>query len=155
MRKMSMALALVMGSCTGGSEPAEPASLGGPYRIVRFHVKEGSEREFERFFTESLVAAAAAESESPEALERALNGFELLRPINPTPGRPSTYYVLFRGGMRDDASSEIMRDLVRRAFPPAEAQERIERWMGTIDLESLVPRGEDFERVMIRPTGPE
>jgi hypothetical protein len=115
---------------------------------VRFHVKPGSEAEFERFFTESLVPAAEILAELPQAFERALDRFELLRPINRTSGQPSTYYVLFKG-TGEDGSGETMRDLVRRAFSPAEARERVQRWMSTIDLESLVPRGEDFERVVL------
>lgn len=151
MWRMIIALALFLSACARGPEPAQPVPPEGRYRIVRFHLKAGSEAEFERFFTESLVPAAEKLAESPQALERALKSFELLRPINPTPGQPSTYYVLFRG-IHEDANGEIMRDLVRRAFPPAEARERVQRWMSSIDLESLVPRGEDFERVVLRPT---
>jgi hypothetical protein len=145
---MTMALALCLSACAHGPEPAEPVPPEGPLRIVRFHVKPGSEAEFERFFTESLVPAAEILAESPQAFERALDRFELLRPINRTSGQPSTYYVLFKG-TGEDGSGETMRDLVRRAFSPAEARERVQRWMSTIDLESLVPRGEDFERVVL------
>lgn len=141
---------MCLSACAHGSEPGEPVPPEGPLRIVRFHVRPGSEAEFERFFTESLVPAAERLAESPQAFERALDRFELLRPINRTSGQPSTYYVLFRG-IGGDASGEMMRDLVRRAFPPAEARERVQRWMSTIDLESLVPRGEDFERVVLSP----
>lgn len=149
MWKVSLALAVLLCACARDPEPADPVPQETRYRIVRFHVNPGSETEFERFFTESLLPAAERLSESPEAMERALGGFELLRPIASPPGEPSTYYVFFRG-LGEDASGEAMRDMVRRAFPPVEARERVERWMGTIDLESLVPSGEDFERVDLR-----
>ncbi len=149
-RTVITGLVLFLSACGPRPELADPVLPEGPLRIVRFHVKAGGEAEFERFFTESLVPAAEKLSESPEAFERALDRFELLRPMNRTSGVPSTYYVLFRG-MRGDENGEMMRDLVRRAFPPAEAQERVQRWMRTIDLESLVPRGEDFERVVLHP----
>lgn len=153
MRKIGLALALVLAACTPGPEPVEPAPEALRYRIVRFHVKSGSEAEFERFFTESLLPAAETLSESPEALERAIDAFELLRSVAQASDQPSTYYVLVRGA-REDAGGEVMREMVREAFPPAEARERIERWMSTMDLESLVPRGEEFERVILRPPKP-
>lgn len=153
MRKVSIASALVLAACASGPEPVEPAPEVVRYRIVRFHVKSGSEADFERFFAESLLPAAERLFESQEALERALDAFELLRPINNVSDSPSTYYVFVRG-TRGDTGGEVMRDMVRRAFPPAEARDRIERWMNTIDLESLVPTGEEFERVNLRPPMP-
>jgi hypothetical protein len=152
-RKISIALALVLAACRPGPEPVESAPEVVRYQIVRFHVKSGSEAEFERFFTESLLQAAEKLSESPEALERAIDTFDLLRPVAQASDQPSTYYVFVRGA-REDAGGEVMRDMVRDAFPPAEARERIERWMSTIDLESLVPRGEEFEKVILRPSTP-
>ena len=152
MRKMGIGVALVVTACAHGPSADDLSPENGRYRVVRFHVKPGSEAEFEHFFTESLVPAAEKLAESPEALQRDLDAFVLLRPLNSLPAQPSTYYVLFKE-MGGEASGEAMRDLVRRAFPAAEARERVQRWMSTLDLESLVPIGEEFERVVLRPTG--
>jgi hypothetical protein len=154
MRKPSLVLAVLVGACAQGPDPAEVTPADARYRIVSFQVKPGSEAEFERFFVESLLPAAEQLSESPEALERTLESFELLRPMSSAPDQASTYYLVFRVTDDDEgAGGQVMRDMVRRAFPPAEARQRIQRWMNTIDLESLVPRGEDFERVVLRPAG--
>jgi hypothetical protein len=73
--------------------------------------------------------------------------------MQPRADQPSTYYVMYRfQSTHPVARGEAMRDIVRRAFPPAAAQERLQRWMGTIDLESLIPQGQLFERVPLDPT---
>jgi hypothetical protein len=127
-----------------------PPAQADRYRVVRFLVKPGQESEFERFFTESLLPAAAMLADSPEALRRDVESFTLLRPVNSESADPSTYYVLYRlGSSQNSAQGEPIRDLVRRAFPPADAQRRVEQWMATIDLESLVPQGQVFERVIM------
>ena len=129
--------------------PPEHTTVQQPsYTVVRFHVRPGMEEEFERFFTQSLVPAARKTAPSPEALQASLDNFILLRPAErPTDG-PSPYYVIYKGP-RSSGGGEVMRDMVRRAFPPDEARERVQRWMNTIDRESLVPKGEIFERVIL------
>lgn len=128
--------------------PEAPTNQHLSYTVVRFHVRAGMEAEFERFFTHSLVPAAENAAPSPEALQASLDNFILLRPVERPTAGPSPYYVIYVGP-RSDAGGEVMRDMVRRAFPPDEARRRVQRWMSTIDRESHVPRGEMFERVVL------
>lgn len=124
------------------------------YRVVRFHVKPGRDEEFLRFFTESLVPAAEATAESREMLLADLDGLVLLRPVRADDDGRLTFYVLHRGprvGSGGNEGGAVLRNLVRRAFPGEEGKVRVERWMATIDLESLRPRGADFERVLLAP----
>jgi hypothetical protein len=119
-------------------------------------VKPGQEQEFERFFTESLAPAAQQLAQSQEALERDLQAFTVLRPTTSAPGGPVTYYVIYRmpdGPAEARNRGQALRDIVRAAFPPDEAQQRIQRWMSTIDLESLVPQGQQFERLVLGASG--
>lgn len=142
-----------IGCASAPSAVPEATAENLQYQVVRFHVKSGRELEFERFFTESLLPATERLAESPEELRRELDAFTLLRPVNTSRDHPSTYYVLYRiQGRQAPAQGEAMRDIVRRGFPGAEGQQLVQRWMNTLDLESLVPQGQRFERVNVRPS---
>lgn len=154
-----LAVAIVL-SAAGSAAVQRSESTNVPqaeqYLVVRFHVKPGQEQEFERFFTESLAPAAQQLAQSQEALERDLRAFTILRPTTIAPGEPVTYYVIYRmpgspAGDRD--RGEALRGIVRAAFPAAEAEQRIQRWMSSIDLESLVPQGRQFERLVLGAAG--
>jgi hypothetical protein len=138
-------------ACASARSPSPEVVVGSQqYLVVRFHVRSGQEAAFEEFFTESLLPATERLAESPEAFRRDLEAFTLLRPVSATSDEPSTYFVLYRlqGG---SVEGEAMRDIVRRGFPGVEGQQRVQRWMNTIDLESLVPQGQIFERVLVHP----
>lgn len=133
------------------TQSTRPDSAGnGRYRIVRFHVKPGQETEFERFFRESLLPATERLAESPEAFRRELDAFTLLRPVNNASDGRRTYYAIYHfQGSQGPTQGEVLRNIVRRGFPGAEGEQRIRRWMDTLDLESLIPQGQLFERVIV------
>lgn len=151
---MRIALAVLVAhglmGCAGapGNLP-DPTTRNEQFQVVRFHVKTGQESEFERFFSESLLPATERLAESSEALRRELDAFTLLRPLNSPGDGPSTYYLLYRiqaGG--GQAQGEVMRDIVRQGFPGPDGERRVQRWMNSLDLESLVPVGQRFESVV-------
>jgi hypothetical protein len=93
---LAVAIALSAGSATVQVSGSTDVPQTEQYLVVRFHVRPGQEREFERFFTESLAPAAQQLAQSPEALERDLQAFTVLRPTTIAPGEPITYYVMYR-----------------------------------------------------------
>jgi ketosteroid isomerase-like protein len=113
-------------------------------RIVRFTVKPDQRTAFERFFREDLLMAAARRQGVPaEALD--LSGFRLLVPSAPTGQGYFTYYIISYGGTGALGTGEVMRDMVREAFPGEEGVRRVQRWMATMVLEEPYrPVGETF-----------
>ena len=113
-------------------------------RIVRFTVKSDQRTEFERFFREDLLTAAANRRGVPvEELD--LSGFRLLIPSAPTAQGYFTYYIIADGGASALGTGEVMRDMVREAFPGADGVRRVQRWMATMVLEEPYrPVGETF-----------
>jgi hypothetical protein len=55
-----------------------------------------------------------------------------------------TYYVIVDPARKDASAGETMRDMVRQAFPGADGQERVARWMSSIVLGDERPEGEQF-----------
>jgi hypothetical protein len=124
--------------------------------VVRFNVKSGERESFERFFWESLRPAAAKSAGVPvEDLD--LGGFRLLVPSKPNLQGYFTYYVLVGPASGALGAGEVMRDMVREAFPGDEGQERVRRWMESMVLEApFAPAGEDFVEADLRkPRGVE
>jgi pimeloyl-ACP methyl ester carboxylesterase len=123
---------------------------GETVRIVRFNVKPDGRESFERFFWESLRPAAATRAGVPvEDLD--LGGFRLLIPSKPNPQGYFTYYVLVDPAGGPLGAGEVMRDMVREAFPGDEGQERVRRWMESIVLAApFAPAGEEFVEADLR-----
>jgi hypothetical protein len=113
-------------------------------RIVRFTVKPDQRAAFERFFREDLLTAAA-KRQGVRAEELDLSGFRLLIPSAPTAQGYFTYYVVVDVGAGALGTGEVMRDLVREAFPGEDGARRVQRWMATMVLEEPYrPVGETF-----------
>lgn len=119
----------------------ERAKPGDDVRVVRFNVKPDGRSEFEKFFWHSLKPAAS--KLQPEA-EDPLGSFRLLHPKSMNRKGYFTYYVIVDPIKRDVAAGETMRDMVRQAFPGADGQERVRRWMSSIALGEEAPEGEQF-----------
>jgi len=123
---------------------------GETVRVVRFNVKPEERESFERFFWESLRPAAAKRA-GVQLQELDLGGFRLLIPSRPNPHGYLTYYVLVDPAGGPLGAGEVMRDMVREAFPGEEGQERVRRWMTTMVLEApFAPAGEDFVEADLR-----
>ena len=113
-------------------------------RIVRFTVKPDQRSAFEHFFREDLLTAAARRQGVP-ADELDLSGFRLLVPSAPTAQGYFTYYLIAGGGAGAFGTGEVMRDMVREAFPGEDGVRRVQRWMSTMVLEEPYrPVGETF-----------
>jgi uncharacterized protein (TIGR02246 family) len=123
---------------------------GETVRIVRFNVKPDGRESFERFFWESLRPAAAKRAGVPvDDLD--LGGFRLLIPSKPNPQGYFTYYVLVDPAGGPVGAGEVMRDMVREAFPGDEGQERVRRWMESMVLAApFAPAGEEFVEADLR-----
>ena len=125
---------------TAPRDTAERAAV----RIVRFTVKPDERSAFERFFREDLLTAAARRRGIP-AEDLDLSGFRLLVPSAPTAQGYFTYYIIADGGTGGLGTGEVMRDMVRAAFPGEDGVRRVQRWMATMVLEEPYrPVGETF-----------
>jgi len=118
--------------------------------VVRFNVKPEERESFERFFWESLRPAAAKQA-GVQVEDLDLGGFRLLIPFKPNPQGNFTYYVLADPAGGALGAGEVMRDMVREAFPGDEGRERVRRWMESMVLEApFAPAGEDFVEADLR-----
>lgn len=113
-------------------------------RIVRFNVKPDQRAQFERFFREDLMTAAAKRRGVPvEDLD--VSGFRLLTPSAPNAQGYFTYYIIVDATQGAIGTGEVMRDMVREAFPGPDGLARVQRWMSTMVLEEpFRPVGETF-----------
>jgi hypothetical protein len=119
----------------------ERAMPGDTVRVVRFNVKPDGRTEFEQFFWQSLKPAA---SKLKPELENPVGSFRLLLPKSANRKGYFTYYVIVDPAGQDVSPGETMRDMVRQAFPGADGQERVARWMSSIALGEERPEGEQF-----------
>lgn len=117
------------------------AQPGEMVRVVRFTVRPDAQAEFEEFFWASLKPAARSIA---SGREDPIGSFRLLIPDSPGGDGFYTYYVLVDPVRGDGPFGEAMRDMVRAAFPGAEGQRRVERWMSSMVLGDRAPVGEDF-----------
>ncbi|HVS14288.1 MAG TPA: hypothetical protein VMV46_10205 [Thermoanaerobaculia bacterium] len=143
--------ALHTSSYAGSQDRRFRAQPGESVRIVRFNVKSDQRAAFEQFFWQSLKPAAKILD--PDAADPA-GDFRLLIPRSPNRSGHYTYYVIvdpIRGAL---SSGETMRDMVRRAFPGKDGEERVERWMRSIALGELAPEGEQFSEADLDAEGP-
>jgi hypothetical protein len=138
-------------SATPSAASAERARPGDAVRVVRFNVKPGERSTFEEFFWHSLKPAAARLS--PDA-EDPVGGFRLLLPQAENRIGFLTYYVIVDPISTDAPTGEAMRDMVRRAFPGADGQERVRRWMSSIALGEAAPEGEQFNEADLAADNP-
>lgn len=142
-------VALVLLICSAPQPPtyARPqerrvrAQPGDTVRVVRFNVKPDQRAAFEQFFWQSLKPAA--EVLDPDAVDPVGN-FRLLIPLSSNRSDHYTYYVIVDPIRGAPSSGETMRDMVRKAFPGKDGEERVERWMKSIALGELAPEGEQF-----------
>jgi uncharacterized protein (TIGR02246 family) len=126
---------------------------GQTVRVVRFNVKPEERESFERFFWESLRPAAATRA-GVQVEDLNLGGFRLLIPSMPNPQGYFTYYVLADPAGGPLGTGEVMRDMVREAFPGNEGRDRVRRWMESMVLEApFAPAGEDFVEADLRKSG--
>jgi len=117
------------------------AQPGDTVRVVRFNVKSDRRAAFEQFFWQSLKPAG--ERLNPDAVDL-IGSLRLLIPISPNRSGHYTYYVVVDPIRTAPSSGEVMRDMVRKAFPGRDGEERVERWMRSIVLGDLAPEGEQF-----------
>jgi hypothetical protein len=146
---LGLATVLLTLGCSAHSEPPtaapdvryERARPGDEVRVVRFNVKPDGRDEFEEFFWHSLKPAAS--KLQPDA-ENPVGSFRLWLPSSMNRNGYFTYYVMVDPIQGDGPAGEAMRDMVRRAFPGADGQERVRRWMTSIVLGEEAPEGEQF-----------
>lgn len=138
---------------TASDKQLTRAAPGEKVRVVRFKVKPDGREEFERFFRESLLPAAAARrGVAPEDLDP--EGFRLLTPTGADKHGQYTYYILQDPIDFELGSGQVMRDLVRAAFPGEEGERRIARWMTSIVVEEpFQPVAENLVEAELKPDG--
>ena len=87
--------------------------------------------------------------------ELMLDNFRLLIPEQANPHGYLTHYVLVDPVRGPLGSGEVMRDMVRQAFPGDEGEERVRRWMTSMVLDqAFAPTGETFTEADLRTRNP-